>query len=397
MDAMADVAAYAGVDTHKDTHVLALIDRLGKSAGVWEFPATPEGHERLCAAIPDTVSAVGIEGTRSYGAALAEHIKAQGFAAYEVMRPKREQRRRGKSDAIDAYAAARNVAAGNIIPIKELDDTLADLRFLMVAREQLVRQASQITCTIDSLIVSSDSRLRQKWGQGSKRRLKKMARCCARTEKDRTLKLLAKRWVETTNEAKDLESLIKAIVSKTYPRLIGAFGVGPICAARIMLAVGSNPSRIKSEAAFSMLCGTSPIPTGSGKTSGRYRLNRSGDRQANRAIHEIARIRMQRDERSRVYIKKKISEGMSKKEAERCLCRYIAREVYRLLCSKQPDIVTGKELRALREKLHITRDEAARESNIKVHKLALIEREEAYDDAVQSFYLEYLESVKKRR
>ena len=107
-------------------------------------------------------------------------------------------------------------------------------------------------------------------------------------------------------------------------------GVGTDTAAALLVAVGDNPERLKSEASFARLCGVAPLAASSGKTS-RHRLNRGGNRDANRALHVLALGRMSWDERTRAYVARRTAEGKSKREILRCLKRYVAREVYRVL------------------------------------------------------------------
>jgi transposase len=122
------------------------------------------------------------------------------------------------------------------------------------------------------------------------------------------------------------------VVSEVAPELVVVEGIGTDTAASLLIAVGDNPERLKSEAAFAHLCGAAPIPASSGKTV-RHRLNRHGNRDANRALYVIAVCRMSRDERTRTYVAKRTAEGKTKKEIIRCLKRYIAREIYRILAS----------------------------------------------------------------
>ena len=122
------------------------------------------------------------------------------------------------------------------------------------------------------------------------------------------------------------------MVSEVAPELVVVEGIGTDTAASLLIAVGDNPERLKSEAAFAHLCGAAPIPASSGKTV-RHRLNRHGNRDANRALYVIAVCRMSRDERTRTYVAKRTAEGKTKKEIIRCLKRYIAREIYRILAS----------------------------------------------------------------
>ena len=169
-----------------------------------------------------------------------------------------------------------------------------------------------------------------------------------------------------------------------------------ITAARIVSAAGSNPGRMGSEAAFSMLCGTSPIPASSGRTD-RHRLNRGGDRQANRAIHEIARARMATDGRTRRYIAKKLAEGKTKKEAVRCLCRFIAREVYRLLTGPKEPLPDGEELAERRRALGVTQAQLAGAIGATRGKVSRAERRKEYHSTVLNAMDGYLEALERTR
>ena len=100
--------------------------------------------------------------------------------------------------------------------------------------------------------------------------------------------------------------------------------------AATVLTAWSHPGRCRDDAAFAMLAGVAPIPASSGRTV-RYRLNRSGDRQLNRALHTVALTRLLRDDRTRAYADRRRAEGKTDREIKRCLKRYIARELYRRL------------------------------------------------------------------
>lgn len=365
--------AFAGVDTHKDTNMLALADALGRPIGTWEFPCDPAGYQALADAIADVSVPVGVEGTRSYGAGLASALEERGFSVYEVVRPRREQRRRGKTDALDALAACENVAAGRCLPAKRLEGRVEELRWLMAVREQVVAHATRLACCLDSLLVTAPAPLRERWrGLAGAARMGAIAASRPRDRAGRSLRLLARRWCDAREQADELEAEIRDAVAGSFPMLLGAPCVGAISAARLVLAAGSNPERMRGEAAFSMLCGTSPIPASSGKTS-RHRLNRGGDRQANRAIHEIARARMSRDERTQSYIARKMSGGMSKREAVRCLCRYIAREVFKLMTGPQEMPCDQAGLAPRRKALGVSQAEAARETGLTRSKIARLE------------------------
>jgi transposase len=152
-----------------------------------------------------------------------------------------------------------------------------------------------------------------------------------------TLKSLARRYLELHDEIADLDTMITAIVEELAPALVARNSVGHGSAAHLLLTAGDNPERLRSEAGFAALCGVSPVPASSGKTT-RHRLNRGGDRAANSALHIIAIGRLRTDARTKAYVAKRIAEGHSKLEAIRCLKRYIARELFALIRQRGREI-----------------------------------------------------------
>jgi transposase len=120
------------------------------------------------------------------------------------------------------------------------------------------------------------------------------------------------------------------LVREVAPELISLPAIGTDHASTLLLVAGDNPERLGSEASFASLCGVSPIEASSGKVV-RHRLNRGGNRDANRALHMICMVRMGQDQRTREYVARRTQEGKSKREILRCLKRYVAREVYRVL------------------------------------------------------------------
>jgi transposase len=123
---------------------------------------------------------------------------------------------------------------------------------------------------------------------------------------------------------------LEQLVSTAAPELIAVKGIGTDIAGALLVAAGDNPDRLHSEAAFASLCGVAPIPASSGKTN-RHRLSRGGDRDANRALYLLALGRMGWDPATRIYVTRRTADGLSKAEIIRCLKRYIAREIYRIL------------------------------------------------------------------
>ena len=142
---------------------------------------------------------------------------------------------------------------------------------------------------------------------------------------------LARRWLELHEEIKTHSRQPQDAHPAAAPELVEAFGIGPDIAAEMLVTAGDNTDRIRSEAAFAKLCGACPIPAGSGKTNGRHRLNRGGNRQANAALYRAVIVRMRWHAPTIAYVERRTAEGLSTKEIIRCLKRYVAREVYRLL------------------------------------------------------------------
>lgn len=389
------ICGYAGVDTHKDFHVLALLDQNLKVVGTWEFDASEEGYVALADRIGSLSVPVGIEGCGCYGAALAAHLKAMGFEVTEMIRPKRSQRRCGKSDSIDAIAAARNLAAGDGVPAKDEDGSVRELRSLMAVRERLVHHAVELYNCLEGILIRDITGMRERlMPLTGAARMQEATRACKAAGDREAILILAKEWIRATNEAEQLKDSIAAIVERLHPALLGAPGVGALSAARLVLAVGSNPKGVHSEAAFSMMCATSPIPASSGKTC-RHRLNRGGNRQANRAIHDILISRMSHDERTRNYISKRISEGKTKREAMRCLKRYIAREIYGLLTHASEGHPNPDELKARRLKCGLTQKRIAESMEVAPRMVSAAENRVTYETTFLLAYERALDEFEK--
>ena len=147
-----------------------------------------------------------------------------------------------------------------------------------------------------------------------------------------TLKSLASRWAALDAEVGRLDEHLGQLVATAAPALLAVNGVGVEVAGALLVAAGDNPARLADEASFAALCGVSPVDASSGRRQ-RHRLNRGGNRDANRALWVIVLARMARDVRTRRYVERRTGEGLSKKEIIRCLKRYVAREIYRILVS----------------------------------------------------------------
>ncbi|MFK4806855.1 IS110 family transposase [Microbacterium sp. ZW CA_36] len=338
-----------GVDTHKNTHYAAAIDSQGRLLGHREFPATGTGYAALRAWMRGygEVSSIGVESTGSFGAALARELTRNGEKVVEVNRPNRLARRMdGKSDRLDAEQVARAVLGETSTAVpKSKSGVVEVIRTLRVTRSSAVKARSQAMNTLFGVMIGAPSQLRDELVGLTKRTL--VNRCLRlRPETEDLLSLvadpdrmhiaatklslrdLARRWKTLDEEVKQLSVQIAALVTEVAPQLVELHGVGTELAGQFLVTVGDNASRIHSEAAFAKLCGVAPQPASSGRTTGRHRLSRSGDRAANSALYIVAIVRMRRHEATRAYVERRTAEGLSKREIIRCLKRFIAREIY---------------------------------------------------------------------
>ena len=335
------VELVVGVDTHQDEHVAVAIDRQGVRLGEFHTVATTHGYEELERWSRDLgeIHAFGIEGTGSYGAGVARFLTSRDYNVVEVNRPDRSIRyRKGKSDPTDAEMAARAVLAGvaNATP-KSGEGEVEMIRMLKSAKDSAVKARTQAINQMKALVVTAPAELRETLDGLTAGAL--VTRCKSfRTGRldgplataRYTLRSLARRYRQLSEEVRDLEAELDRLTRTAAPALVDGFGIGPDTAATLLIAAGSNPDRLHSEAAFASLCGVNPIPASSGKTN-RHRLNRGGHRQANAALYRIVVVRLRHDERTQAYMRRRTTEGMSKAEVIRCLKRYVAREVFTAL------------------------------------------------------------------
>lgn len=331
-----------GVDTHGLTHHAAVIDSVGRHVTDQEFPATTGGYRDLLEWLRShgTLTAVGVEGTGVYGAELTRVLTAAGVTVIDVDRPDRKTRRlKGKSDPIDAYAAATAVLAGRATGIpKNRNGVVEAIRVLRIARRSAVKIRTQTMNQIRSLLVSAPAPLREQVASLNRSDLiQTLARIRPGNDLSHpltatraALRRLARRHQSMDTEIAELDDEISPRVTQAAPALLKLFGVGPETAGQLLTTAGDNPERMRSESAFAHLTGTAPIPASSGRTH-RHRLNRGGDRAANNALHTIVLVRMRFDQRTRAYVTRRTTQGLSKKDIIRCLKRYVAREIYHAL------------------------------------------------------------------
>lgn len=328
-----------GVDTHKERHYAVALDHLGQMLAELAFAATAAGYAELqlwAEELGDARELVfGIEGAGSWGAGLCQHLQHAGHPVVEVERPRRRERRAGKSDRIDALAAAKSVLADENVSTPRRRGILTAIRALLIARRSAVAERTRVLNQLQALNATAPIVLRERIGQGTGKQLERRilsmrARSRADIEERVTFAVmrdLAAHSRTLRADANRYQDQLADLVGSLDNTLLDAAGIGPISAAKLLAC---DPTRFKSEAAFARCNGTAPIPASSGKTV-RYRLNPGGDRQANNAIHTIAIIRAKHQPATRAYLERRISEGKTKREALRSLKRHISRELYQRL------------------------------------------------------------------
>jgi transposase len=330
-----------GVDTHGEIHVACALDQLGRKLATGQAATTPLGYRALLdwAKRLGEVQAWGVEGTGCYGAGLARFLTAHDQVVLEVNRPDRSaRRRRGKSDPVDAEAAARAVLAGQATAIPKTGSHLVEMvRCLRVARATAVKARTQAANALRALVVTAPAELREQLrglptGRlvGTVARLRPGPILTTGAATKLALRVLGQRYQALDAELAAVDAELDRLTVQAAPGLRQLCGVGPEIAGALLVAAGDNPQRLRSEAAFSMLCGASPIPASSGKTV-RHRLNRGGNRQANTALYRIVVVRLRWHQPTRDYLARRTKEGLSKREIIRCLKRYVAREVFAAL------------------------------------------------------------------
>jgi transposase len=344
------VEVVIGVDTHKDTHTAAIVAaNTGAVLAQATACADPDGYAELLelATGHGEVRAWAMEGSGGYGAGLAEHLAGRGELVIELDRPARPTRRAGaKSDPIDAVRAARDALARTHLAQPRTGANRAALQILLTTRQAAVQAATDGQRQLHALVVTSPEQVRTRFRGLSTRKMLssalrlRPAHYAAQVQvftAMTALKAIARRVRALEQEAREHEKAIRAIVSSWRPDLLALTGVGPVVAATV-LAAWSHAGRCRDDAAFAMLAGTAPIPASSGKTV-RHRLNRSGDRQLNRAIYTIVLTRLRLDPATRAYAERRRSQGRTDREIRRCLGRYVTRQLFRQLEIGPPTVL----------------------------------------------------------
>lgn len=338
-----------GIDTHRDTNVAAVLDARGQILGSETFPTTTEGHCALTqwAQGFGPLAVAGVEGTGSWGVGITRYLTKVGVRCVEVNRPNRQHRRRhGKSDTADAIGAARAVQGGIDTGAPRGNNGLAEsLRVNRVAHRSAVTARTAAINQLRSLVSTAPDELRARLAALP---ATKLVTTAARLRPNHGLdpanatkvamRSLAQRITYLNKELKDLAAYRHQLVAAAAPtELLHEPGVGDAVAADLLITIGDNPDRITTEAAFAALCGVSPIDCSSGRQQ-RHRLNRGGDRHANRALWRIVMVRLAWDPETRDYLNRATNSGKTNKEAIRCLKRYTARHIWRLLNTHPPTL-----------------------------------------------------------
>lgn len=304
MTVLAEVVdAVIGGDTHRDTHALEMLTPSGATIATLAIDNDDDGFLDAIAWIaehaPGPRIVVGLEGTRSYGIGLARAVRAAGLVIVEVEHPRRGDRRRGKSDPIDARLAALQVLrmAADRLPTPRADGDREGLRILLGARREMTVTKTKQINRLRALLLGGDDRDRDlSRGALTDGRLQAIVRRrgrggesaeqAVRRGETRRLAIAIRSAIdELAGNKRQLATLVNAVA----PALLHRSGVGPVSAAQAIVS-WSHRGRCRNDAAFAALAGSSPIPASSGRTV-RYRLNRGGDRQLNRALHDITLTR----------------------------------------------------------------------------------------------------------
>ncbi len=339
---LADQLDYiVGVDPHRDTHAVAVVHVLSGAVVVEAtVRASRDGYAealRLADEYAPGRRAFAIEGTGSYGLGLSRFLTGRTERVLEVGRLRRERRTGGKTDALDAVRAARSALANERPSMPRAGGERQALQALVAAREGAVNAKRAGLCQLRDLLVTTPEPLRSELRPLTRAQL--LQRLAATRPHGRhdpelrgsllALRSIARRLLQLTAEERELAREIETLTHKLAPQLLDQPGVGPHAAAQLVLS-WSHQGRITSEAAFARLAGAAPIPASSGQTI-RHRLDRSGDRKLNRALHMILVTRKRTHPATIAYIERRLQEDKTRREANRCLKRYLARSLYRLL------------------------------------------------------------------
>jgi transposase len=335
---------FVGIDVHKHTHAVALIDERGGELAALTVPNSPQGYRRLLGWLDERDASdamIGVESPGSYGRQLVGALAAAGLEVLHVpaWRTHRERHRQGpgKTDPGDAFAIADVVRRkrGELSPALE-PELVRALATLELQRRRFVRDRTQAI-----------QRLRSDWTQFDPVAEAGVLRCDRQRELARLKRIrfgdsltdqIAARCIrELARDIEDLNKRIAALdreiadlLDKHDNPLADLHGVGTNLAAAVIAQAG-DVRRFRDAPAFARFCGAAPIPCGSGKTAGRHRLHRGGNRQLNAALYRIAIVQQRHYPDAKAFLARKIAEGKTPREARRALKRHLANVLYRRL------------------------------------------------------------------
>jgi transposase len=318
-----------GVDTHRDEHVAVALDEFGRDLGSIAVRADASGYAGLWQWASELgESRFAVEGTGSYGAGLTAFLVAASCEVFECERPRRRDRRHGKSDLVDATLAAKRLLTGERLPRPRGGGVRDDLRLLLIQRQGAVASRTDALNQLHGITVTLPEGLRDRLrGLPGKRLADAAVQLRARQGESTTqvavLQGIGRRVQQLSREIVRVDERLEQITTDLVPDLLKECGVGPVWAAQLVVSSG-DPSRMRNEASFAALAGTSPVQASSGQTQ-RHRLNRGGDRRLNRALHVIALHRVRWHPETAAYYQRLRSEGKTPREARRCVKRQLAR------------------------------------------------------------------------
>jgi transposase len=335
-----------GVDPHKQSHTAAAVEQsTGELRGDRTVQARGVGHEQLLAWARSLAGERlwALEDCRHVSVSLERFLLASGERVVRVP-PKlmagvrRGGRQRGKSDAIDALAVARAALREPTLPVAVLEGASREIRLLLDHREDLVAERTRMQQRLrwhlhelePELEIPAGALDRVSWLRWVTARLA----ACEQTVQTRICAELVDRITTLTRRERELERELAARVAVDAPALLELPGCGVLTAAKLVGEI-AGASRFPSDAQLAMHAGAAPLPASSGKRQ-RHRLNRSGNRQLNCALHRIAVTQGRCHPPARAYLERKQAEGKTRKEALRCLKRHLARVVYRTLTNTPP-------------------------------------------------------------
>jgi transposase len=330
-----------GVDPHKQTHTVAAVEETtGELRAERTVKARRVGHEQLLswARLLGSERLWALEDCRHVSIAFERFLLLSGERVVRVpprlmAGTRRSARTRGKSDAIDALAVARAALRERALPVAALEGASREIRLLLDHREDLVAERTRAQNRLrwhlhelaPELEIPAGALDRRVW-------LGRVARRLARREQTVQVRIsreLVRRIIELTRRERELERELSLLVAIEAPALLELPGCGVLTAAKLVGEIAGS-ERFADDGRLAMHAGAAPLPASSGKRQ-RHRLNRSGNRQLNCALHRIAVTQGRCHPPARAYLARKQAEGKSRKEALRCLKRHLARTVYRTL------------------------------------------------------------------